>query len=33
LRIALSPARLRVTQGRRDEAKQILASIYGQTVD
>ena len=28
LRIALSVARLRVTQGRRDEAKQMLAPVY-----
>jgi predicted ATPase len=29
LRIALSLAHLRVTQGRREEAKQILAPVYG----
>jgi len=30
LRGALSPARLRVTEGRHNDAKAILAPIYGQ---
>jgi predicted ATPase/DNA-binding winged helix-turn-helix (wHTH) protein len=33
LRIALSLARLRVSQGRHGEAKQILAPVYGRFVD
>ena len=33
LRIALSLARLRITQGRDGEAKQILAPVYGRFTD
>ena len=33
LRIALSLARLRMTQGRDGEAKQILAPVYGRFTD